>query len=222
MARARPPGAPPFTLDQASASLDLGRKIARLEQQGGGIAVSFGGLMHDELATTCTDVDKLVAAYANVIDRYHISTVDLDVEGATLSDRAAGQRRADAIRNLQLDREASGKSLAIWLTLPVSPHGLTENGWAAIDEMLRTGVDLAGINAMTMNYGSSRADGQSMLGATTVALTAAQRELKILYSRAGTELSSETVWVKAWCNSDDRPERRARRSLRLGCRQGPQ
>jgi len=82
------------------------------------------------------------------------------------------------------------------LTLPVSPNGLTENGRAAVDEMLRTGVGLAGINAMTMDYGSGRADGQSMLEATTVALTATQRELKILYSRASTELSSATVWSK--------------------------
>ena len=185
-----------FTLDAASASLDLDRKIARLEQQGGGIAVSFGGQLNDELATSCTDVDKLAAAYANVIDRYHISTVDLDVEGANLSDRAAGQRRADAIKKLQLDRRSSGKSLAVWLTLPVSPSGLTGDGQAAVSEMLTTGVDLAGVNAMTMDYGSSRADGQSMLDATTGALTATQRQLKILYSRAGTQLSDATVWSK--------------------------
>ena len=152
--------------------------------------------MNDELAASCTDVDKLAAAYANVIDRYHISTVDLDVEGANLSDRAAGQRRADAIKKLQLDRRASGKSLAVWLTLPVSPSGLTGDGQAAVSEMLTTGVDLAGVNAMTMDYGSSRADGQSMLDATTGALTATQRQLKILYSRAGTQLSDATVWSK--------------------------
>lgn len=185
-----------FTLDEASASLDLDRKIARLEQQGGGIAVSFGGQLNDELATTCTDVDKLAAAYGQVIDRYHISTIDLDVEGTHLSDRAAGQRRADAIKKLQLDRRASGKSLAVWLTLPVSPNGLTQDGQATVGEMLRTGVDLAGVNAMTMDYGSSRADGQSMLDATTGALTSTQRQLKILYSRAGTELSSAAVWLK--------------------------
>jgi chitinase len=185
-----------ITLDKASASLDLDRKIARLEQHGGGIAVSFGGQVNHELAATCTDVDKLVAAYANVIDRYHASTIDLDVEGANLSDRAAGQRRADAIKKLQLDRRASGKSLSIWLTLPVSPNGLTADGQATVGEMLRTGVDLAGVNAMTMDYGSSRADGQSMLETTTGALTAMQRELKILYGRAGTELSSATAWSK--------------------------
>ena len=185
-----------LTLDKASASLDLDRKIARLEQQGGGIAVSFGGQVNHELAATCTDVDKLAAAYANVIDRYHASSIDLDVEAANLSDRVAGQRRADAIKKLQLDRRASGKSLAIWLTLPVSPDGLSADGQAAVGEMLRTGVDLAGVNVMTMDYASSRADGQSMLEATTGALTAVQRELKILYGRAGTELSNAAVWSR--------------------------
>jgi chitinase len=185
-----------FTLAQAHTGLDLERKIAQLEQQGGGIAVSFGGQLNDELATTCTDVDKLAAAYAEVIDRYHGSTIDLDVEGADLSDRAAGQRRADAIKKLQLDRLASGKSLAVWLTLEVSPSGLTEDGQAAIAEMLRAGVNLAGVNAMTMDYGSSRVNGQSMLAATTGALAAVEPELKILYHRAGSELSSVAVWSK--------------------------
>jgi chitinase len=185
-----------ITLDKASASLDLDRKVARLEQQGGGVAVSFGGVVNHELATTCTDVDKLAAAYASVIDRYHVSTIDLDLEGANVSDRAAGQRRADALKKLQLDRRASGKALAIWLTLEVSPNGLTDDGQATVGAMLRTGVDLAGVNAMTMDYGSSRADGQSMLQATTVSLTATQLELKVLYRRAGTELSSAKVWSK--------------------------
>jgi chitinase len=185
-----------ITLDEASVSLDLDRKVARLEQQGGAIAVSFGGQVKLDLAATCTDVDKLAAAYANVIDRYHVSTIDLDVEGANLNDRAAGQRRAEAIKKLQSSRRTSGKSLAIWLTLPVSPNGLTADGQATVGEMLRTGVNLAGVNAMTMDYGSSRANGQSMLAATTGALDAVEPELKILYHRAGSELSSAAVWSK--------------------------
>jgi chitinase len=183
-----------ITLDEASASLDLDRKIARLQHQGGDAAVAFGGELNHDLATSCTDVDKLTAAYAKVIDRYHISTIDLDVELANVSDRASRQRRANAIRKLQVDRKASGKSLAIWLTLPVSPNGLTEDGQSTVGEMLRTGVDLAGVNAMTMDYGGSPPGG--MLDATTGALTATQRELRILYRRAGTELSSATVWSK--------------------------
>lgn len=185
-----------FTLQQAAASLDLDRRIARLLHRGGKMAVSFGGQLHDELATACTDVNALAAAYAKVIDRYHVSTIDLDVEGTNLSDRAAGQRRAQAVKKLQLQRRTTGKSLAIWLTLPVSPNGLTDDGKAAVDAMLRNGVDLAGVNAMTMDYGGSRAADQSMLNATTAALTATQLQLKALYSGAGMKLSAAAVWSK--------------------------
>jgi len=185
-----------FTLQQAAASLDLDRRIARLLQRGGKMAVSFGGQFHDELATACMDVNELAAAYAKVIDRYHVSTIDLDVEGTNLRDRAAGQRRAQAVRKLQLQRRTTGKSLAIWLTLPVSPNGLTDDGKAAVDAMLRNGVDLAGVNAMTMDYSSSRAADQSMLNATTGALTATQQQLKALFSSAGMKLSAVAVWSK--------------------------
>ena len=185
-----------LTLDQASAGLDLDRKIATLEQHGGGLAVSFGGQLNDELATTCQDVDKLAAAYTEVMDRYHCSTIDLDLESGNLSDRAAGLRRAQAIKKLQLARRASGKSLAVWLTLPVSPSGLTQDGQAAVAEMLSAGVDLAGVNAMAMNFSGSGTDSQSMLVTTTNALSAVQRQLGTLYGRAGTKLSSATVWSK--------------------------
>jgi len=185
-----------LTLDQASAGLDLDRKIATLEQHGGGLAVSFGGRLNDELATTCQDVDKLAAAYTEVMDRYHCSTIDLDLESGNLSDRAAGLRRAQAIKKLQLARRASGNSLAVWLTLPVSPSGLTQDRQAAVAEMLSAGVDLAGVNAMAMNYSGSGTDSHSMLVTTTNALSAVQRQLGALYGRAGTKLSSATVWSK--------------------------
>src|ERR1035437_8939142 len=184
-----------LTLDQASAGLDLDRKIATLQQHGGGLAVSFGGQLNHELATTCQDVDKLASAYTEVMDRYHCSTIDLDLEAGNLSDRAAGLRRAQAIKKLQLARRASGKSLAVWLTLPVSPSGLTQAGQSAVAEMLSAGVDLSGVNAMAMDY-SSGTGSHSMLVTTTNALSAVQRQLGTLYSRAGTKLSSATVWSK--------------------------
>ncbi len=43
-----------YSLQGASDSLDLDRRIARLQQQKGEVGVSFGGLANDELATTCT------------------------------------------------------------------------------------------------------------------------------------------------------------------------
>jgi chitinase len=49
---------------------------------------------------------------------------------------------------------------------------------------------------MTMDYGSSRKPGHSMLDATTSALTQTQRQLGILYRQAGTPLSDQTLWSK--------------------------
>jgi len=184
-----------YTLDEASTALDLDRRIARLGQVGGEAIVSFGGAINDELATVCTDPTKLVDAYASVVDRYKLSTIDLDLEGATLS-AASAERRANAIATLQEERATSNNPLAVWLTLPVTPDGLSPEGTDAVAAYLAAGVDIAGVNVMTMDYGDSRADGQSMLDASTSALTNTHRQLGILYGQAGTDLTSATLWSK--------------------------
>ncbi|HEY4267367.1 MAG TPA: chitinase [Galbitalea sp.] len=185
-----------YSLDEASASLDLDRRIARLQQQGGDVTVSFGGQKNTELGASCTDVTKLAAAYSSVIDRYNLSTIDLDVEGASLTDTAANSRRAEALEMVQKQQRAAGKSLAIWLTLPVSPTGLDVDGQNAVHETLAKKVDLAGVNAMTMDFGTSLTAGTSLLAGSEQALTATQRQLGILYKQIHVTLSQSTLWSK--------------------------
>lgn len=183
-----------YTLDEAASTLDLDRRVARLEQLGGEAIVSFGGLTNNELATNCTDARKLEAAYAAVVDRYNLSTIDLDMEGRALS-ASAVERRATAIASLQEDRRAKGDDLAVWLTLPVIPSGLTEEGTNAVAAFLDAGVDIAGVNVMTMDYGQALGD-DSMLKGSTDALTATHRQLGILYKAAGISLTDATLWTK--------------------------
>lgn len=185
-----------YTLDQARGALDLDRRIARLQQQNGSVTVSFGGLSNQELAVACTDATALQQAYRAVIDRYQLDTIDLDLEKDGLTDPAAAKRRAIAIAALQTERRAQGKPLAVWLTLPVAPQGLTQDGTNAISSLLQNGVDVAGVNVMTMNYGSSRSDDQSMVAAAEAALIQTQRQLGVLYDRAGTHLNDATLWAK--------------------------
>jgi chitinase len=184
-----------YTLDQAQSSLDLDRRIARLQQQGGNVAVSFGGLINNELAVKCSDAASLVKAYSSVVERYDTTMIDLDLEGAGLTNKDAGARRATAIAKLQSERRAAGKKLAVWVTLPVTPQGLSEDGTNAVAQLLSKGVDIAGINAMTMDYGQSL-DGKPMLEATENALTQTQRQLAILYRKAGVKLSDRALWFK--------------------------
>lgn len=185
-----------YTLDQASGGLDLDRRIARLRQQGGNVSVSFGGLINQEIALTCKDPNLLLNAYQSVVDRYDIDTIDLDLEGSGLTDIVASKRRAIAIATLQSKRRAKKKSLAVWLTLPVSPQGLTVDGTNAVAIMLSNKVDVAGVNGMTMDYSNSRDAHETMEHASERALTELHRQLGILYKQAGIALNSATLWTK--------------------------
>lgn len=185
-----------YTLDQASDALDLDTRIARLQQQGGSVAISFGGQANSELAVNCTNPTQLLAAYQSVVDRYNINTIDLDLEQSGLDNATVNNRRAVAIAKLQSERRAAGQQLAVWVTLPVTPQGLDENGTNAVAELLSHGVDLAGINIMTMDYGSSLTDGQTMLTGSESALAQTQRQLGILYQQAGIPLNDSSLWAK--------------------------
>ncbi len=185
-----------YTLGEAQDKLDLDRRIARLQQQDGEVMISFGGAINDELALTCTSTDELQKAYAAVIDRYNVQAIDLDIEGDALSDSAANTRRATALAALQEERAHTESPLAIWYTLPVTPDGLSVAGTDAVANALESGLDLTGLNVMTMDYGESKATKQSMGDAAESALSATHRQLSILYQRAKLRLTDATVWAK--------------------------
>lgn len=185
-----------YDLDTAAAELDLDRRIALYRQQGGDIVVSFGGAINSELATSCDDPDALVAAYRDVIDRYDLTTIDLDIEGDDLADTAAIERRAAAISTIQQERRDDDESLAVWLTLPVATSGMPAEAVGVVDAMLAADVDLAGVNIMTMNFGDSRRTSQSMADATVDAVAATNRQLLSAYQRNDQRLSHEQVQAK--------------------------
>lgn len=185
----RPTWGAAYTLDEAADQLDLDRRIARVEQLGGSAVVSFGGQANTELAVSCTDPERLRAAYEEVVERYGTDVIDLDVEGPALADTAATQRRAEALAALQADRD-----LEVWLTLPVDPQGLTDEGQAVVRATLAAGVDLAGVNAMTMNYGASKDEGQSMGAASVDALESLHDQVVRLWADAGQELTPSQAW----------------------------
>lgn len=185
-----------YSMAEAEAALDIDRRIARSTQQGGEVVVSFGGLLNDELATSCTNPQELKTAYSSVIDRYDLTTIDLDIEGANLADQAAGERRASTLAAIQEERAKAGTPLAIWVTLPVAPTGLTVEGTDAVAQLLGAGVNLAGVNLMTMDYGASLPKGQSMADGGIDALNATHAQLQTLYAREGLRLGAKAIWNK--------------------------
>ncbi len=184
-----------YTLDEAAASLELDRRISQLRAAGGDVMLSVGGLTNRELAVACADQARLTDAYRQLVKRYDLATLDLDVEGTALADQASLQRRAAALKTVQDERKAAGLPLAIWLTVPVTPQGLTADGVSAVRATLEGGVSLRGVNVMTMDYGSAGSS-PDMLDLATGALNGTHKQLTDLYLRLGVQLNSADVWSR--------------------------
>ena len=180
-----------YDMDEAENTLDLDRKLARLRTLGGSAMVSFGGQANHDIAYGCTDESKLVEGYSSVVERYQLGSIDIDIEGDFLSSEDGIARQAAAIRKVQ-DSQKDG--LDVWLTLPVAPDGLTFEGLQAIRAYLKAGVDLAGVNAMTMNYNSEAE--KDFYPAVESSLTATQSQLRSLYQEIGAPIGSATAWSR--------------------------
>ncbi len=157
--------------------------------------ISFGGQANEELAVACTDQDELEDAYRTVIDRYDVSVIDLDIEGDALADTAATSRRVAAVAALQDERQAAGGSLDVWLTLPVATTGLTADGQGLVRANLQGGVELLGVNAMTMNFGDDQHPTADMLSASKKALSATATQIGDLFRETGTDLDEAKRWA---------------------------
>lgn len=183
-----------YSLTEAGRTLDLDRRIDRMRRDGAHVAVSFGGALNTELGGACRSVGDLRSAYASVLDRYSIDTIDLDLENRNLADAVAGERRAQAVAELQDRRRAAGGDLAVWLTLPVGTDGLTVDGLRAVRQLLQAGVDLAGVNAMTMDYGVDLGK-RSLSDVSIGALESVHDQLGRIYDDLRIDLPANGAWA---------------------------
>ena len=124
-------------------------QIGALRAIGGDVRISFGGQAGSELASTCTSVSQLQAAYQQVISAYGVNKIDFDIEGATLKNTAANALRDQALAAL----EAADPGLQVSFTLPVLPSGLTAAGNAVLTGAVQAGVKISAVDVMAMDYG---------------------------------------------------------------------
>ena len=185
-----------YTLAQAGQSLALTSRIAQVQQDGAQPIVSFGGQAHTSLDVACTSVTRLTAAYQSVIDAYQLKTIDIDIEGAALDNVTAGQRRAEAVADLEQTARAAHRQLSVWLTLPAEPSGLQHNAISVIESMLHDHVSIVGIDIAAMDFTQPPAAGTTMLQLAENALRATQAQLTSLFPRYGVRLSSQQIWQR--------------------------
>ena len=181
-----------YSLAEANQALDLERRIAQVQRSGRSAVISFGGQAGVELAQSCQTVGDLADAYSQVISRYNVSTIDVDIEGDSLADSESMLRRAQAIAQLQ---SASGTdTLNVWLTLPADQNGLTNDGVAAVQTFLDQGVAISGVNLMTMDFGVQSSD-TAVAALVEDALSAGHSQLFRLFAANITFHSSHQIWA---------------------------
>jgi chitinase len=147
-----------LTLDSSNEqAVAIRNEINALRLVGGDVMVSLGGAAGQSLAQSYAQrglaAPALAMAYAEMVDTLKLNKVDFDIEGVAVAQPQILKLQMDAIAIVQMSRP----SLGVWLTLPVLPQGLTQDGVNAVRIALTSGVKVDGVNVMAMDYGDSAA-----------------------------------------------------------------
>lgn len=149
-------------------------KADAVRAAGGNISVSFGGYNGIELATACADATALADAYQQVIDKYELTHIDLDIEGDDLGDVAGETKRFEAIKTLK----ERNPDLHVTLTLPMTTVGLNEAGKAEIQRAKDMGAEIDLFKIMDFDYGGP---GQDMANSAISVAEAFHKQLRELH-----------------------------------------
>jgi hypothetical protein len=130
--------------------------IASLRSIGGDLIPSFGGWSADqggtEIADSCKDVSAIAAAYEDVITRYDVTRLDMDVEGRSLGRTAGIDRRNKALKLVEDWATAQGRPFQVSYTLPTSASGLEASGVAILRNAIDNGTRVDVVNIMAFDY----------------------------------------------------------------------
>jgi len=161
------------TIDQDTLSdgTTILQHVQAIQAAGGNITISFGGAAGVEAAQHATSAAQLQAQYQSVIDRYGISSIDFDIEGAAVQDQHSITLRDQALAGLQ----AANPGLKVSFTLPVLPTGLTADGLNLLQSAIHDGVHVDMVNIMTMDYGQS-VDNNGQMGLSAIQATQATEQ----------------------------------------------
>ena len=133
-------------------------QVQAMQAAGADVTISFGGAAGQEAALTATSAASLQAEYQSVIDRYHVHSLDFDIEGLAVGDQHSITLRDQALVGLK----AANPGLIISYTLPVLPTGLTADGLNVLASAKHNGLAIDVVNIMAMDYGSAVDNGGQM------------------------------------------------------------
>jgi hypothetical protein len=185
-------------------------QLATLRAMGGNVLITLGGstagFTGTEIADSCSSVDKIAKAYENVITSYHVTRLDMDVEGKVLNDKAGIARRSEAIAQLEQWAKQTHRHVEVELTLGIVPWELPPSSVRVIESAAAHHAAIKVVNAMAFDYFTTNA--RVHMGAAAIsALRAMHRQLAGIYPG----LSSHQLWrmegVTLMVGVDDNPRK---------------
>ena len=183
--------------------------IASLRALGGDVVPSFGGWSADqggtEIGDSCKDVSAIAAAYEDVITRYDVSRLDMDVEGRSLTRSAGIDRRNKALKLVQDWAAAQGRPFQVSYTLPTSASGLEASGLAVLQNAIANGTRVDVVNIMTFDYYDRVTT--DMGGAAINAAQGLRTQLQTLYRAKSSAQIAAMVGITLMPGLDDYPKK---------------
>lgn len=183
-----------------------GRSIAEIRARGGDVVPSFGGAAADggdeEIADSCTDVNKIAADYEQVITTYNVTRLDFDVEGDSQSNAAGIDRRNKAIALVEQWAAGHHRTVQFVYTLGTNITGLdVPDGENVLANAVQNHARIDIVNIMTFDY----YDGlpHEMGKDTVTAATAVIGQLRTIYPHKTTEQLWHMLGITEMIGIDD-------------------
>ena len=133
-------------------------QVNQMHSQGVNVAVSFGGADGVDPSAYCSSASQLQSVFQQVVNQYHPSRMDFDIEGGSQDNHPWNTLRAQALNGLR----SANPGLIISYTLPVLNSGLTSDGLTPINDSKSVGFTPDIVNVMTMDFGSCCDNGGAM------------------------------------------------------------
>jgi hypothetical protein len=179
--------------------------IGSLRALGGDVIPSIGGWSADqggtEIGDSCKDVNAIAAAYEQLITKYGVSRLDMDIEGRSLTKAAGIDRRNKALKIVQ----AHFPNVQVSYTLPTSASGLEHSGIAVLQNAINNGARVDVVNIMTFDYYDRVT--RDMGGAAISAAQGLVAQLHGLYPAKTTVELNAMVGITLMPGLDDYPHR---------------
>jgi hypothetical protein len=183
----------------------FGSDIAAIQARGGNVIPSFGGYTADttdtELADSCTSVPAIARVYESLVTTYHISRIDLDVEGDSVTNTAGINRRNEAIALTEAWAARHHLQIQFSYTLPTFPTGLPPAELAVLQNAVADGARISTVNLLTFDYYIGTE--QDMLADTETAAAGLFSQLQTLYPYANARQLWHMIGVTEMPGIDD-------------------